>query len=224
MQLVDVFNMACHSIGARDDIASPEEESREAEVCRLWFGPVRDHVLRAAPWNEAKAFARLAVVAERGDAAWVNGDPEPGFRFAYAVPAGMLRPRYLADYSRFTLGVRNSQRVLMSNTENAILVYTKAEENLNLFDVNLQMALVHALAAFIAMPLHGRPNSAARSEEKANALIIEARVNAANDEMNTLDTIPDWIAARGYAGSITSNRYFYPYGPMISVQEMASVS
>lgn len=224
-QEVHIYNMALNAVGTKDDVAFTTEESREAEVCRLWFGPVRDHVFRAAYWPSTKAFARLALLAERDDSvAWATGDPEPGFRFAYAQPADALRPRYLTTFGRFSTGIHQGQKAIVSQEEAVILAYTKAEDNVALWDVSLQFAVAHALAAFIAMPLHGKPSRAKKAEDTANGLITEARVVAANEEENQYDSIPDWIAARGYGGSVAVSRFLYPYGPMINAGEMGAVS
>ncbi len=191
----------------------------------MWFGPVRDQVLRAAYWPSAKAFARLALLATRDDTlAWASGDPEPGFRYAYAEPSDMLGPRYLTSYGRFTLGIHAGAKAIMTQEESALMAYTKSETNVGLWDVQLQFAIAHALAAFIAMPLHGKPSRAKKAEDTANNLIMEARVAAANSEENQFDSIPDWIAARGFSGAAPVSRFIYPYGPMISALEASAVS
>lgn len=222
---VSIYNMALNAVGTRDNIAATTEESREAEVCRLWFGPVRDHVLRAAPWPSTRAYQRLALLAERDDTlAWAEGDPEPGFRYAYAAPTDMVYPRNLNTFGRFVLGVHEDQRAIFTQDELALLAYTKQQTNIALWDVQLKMAIVHALAAFIAMPLHGKAGRARQAQDTANSLILEARVNAANTDENVYETIPDWIAARGYAGSAPNTRFIYPYGPMINALEASAVA
>ena len=222
---VSIYNMALNAIGTRDNVAATTEESREAEVCRLWFGPVRDHVLRAAPWPSTRAYARLALLAERDDTlAWASTDPEPGFRYAYAAPSDMLYPRNLTSFGRFTLGIYAGQKAIMTQDENALLAYTMQQTTISLWDAQLKMAIAHALAAFIAMPLHGKPSRAKQAQDVANQLITEARVNMANTDENVYETIPDWIAARGYAGTSPATRYIYPYGPMINALEASAVA
>lgn len=225
MDEVTIYNMALNAVGTRNSVASPSEESREAEVCRLWFGPTRDQVLRAAPWPSAKAYARLAVLAERNDTLpWVASDPEPGFRFAYGFPQDLLAPRYLSSYGRFSTGTRGSVRALFSNEESVILFYTKSEPIIPLWDIALQMAVAHALAAYICLPLTGKTQRAKKAEDTANSLIYQAREQSANDDNDFLDTVPDWFTARGYAGSAPSVRYYYPYGPAIAFSDLPSVS
>lgn len=222
---VSVYNMALNAIGTRDNVSSPSEGSREAEVCRLWFGPVRDQVLRAAPWSCAKAHERLALLAERADSlAWTNGDPDPGYRFAYAAPSDMLNPRYLSDFSRFAMSTYNDQLAIMTNTENPILCYTKSQLLIPLWDISLLMAISNALGSYICMPLTGKPARAKKVQDDANGLIMAARMQSANDDNETFETMPDWITARGYSGSAPDTRFYFPDGPMISVTELPGVS
>lgn len=222
---LDVFNMACHAVGTRDDIATINEVTREAEVCRLWYDKVRDQVLRAAYWSSAKSYKRLALAKERDpEVAWATDDPEPGFLYAYTAPEDMLAARFDSTYARFTVGNYNEAAAVFSNTEDMILFYTMRQENVALWDAQLLMAVGYALAAHIAMPLHGKPARARQAAEQANGLIMEARVSNANLENNQLDTIPEWIAARGYSGSIADSRFYYPFGPMISAMELPAVT
>lgn len=222
---LDVFNMACHIIGTRDDVAAVNEASREAEVCRLWYDKVVDQVLRAAYWSAAKSYSRLALAAERDDTlAWTAVDPEPGFRYAYAAPNDLLAARYDSTYARFTVGNYANAPAIFSNTEDMILFYTMRQDNVALWDAQLLMAMGYALSAHICKPLTGKRSLSQDCAQQANNFIIEARVSNANLENNQIDTIPDWIAARGYAGNITETRFYYPFGPMISAAEAASVS
>jgi hypothetical protein len=222
---VSIYNLALDAVGTRNSVSATTEESREAEVCRLWFGPVRDLVLRAAPWTCAKAFARLALLKERDDTLeWAIDDPEPGFRYAYAGPSDMIRPRYLSSFQRFTMGIYGEQRAVMTQVQSAILVYTKRQATIPLWDSDLYMAVTKALAAAIAMPLHGKRQRASEAAAEANAMILQARVSDANSEENQFDTVPEWIAARGSAYNNPLSRFYYPYGPLISLTELGGVS
>lgn len=216
---VSIFNLALNAIGARNNVSSPDENSREAEVCRLWYSPVVDQVLASAPWPSARAFSRLALLKERDfDEDWVTDDPEPEFRFVYSVPSDILRPRYLSNYNRFTIAsYPGDVKALMTNEEAAILVYTKRQENIALWDSELQMAIVYALASNICSPLTGKPQRSRSLLEQANNLVFAAREGAANTNEDQRESIPDWILARGYGGGWQQFKYLYPYGPLLSV-------
>lgn len=222
---VDVYNMALSAIGARSRVSAVDEASEEAETAKLWYATVRDSVLEAANWPSTTSFSRLALDTERDfDEDWVLTDPEPDFRYAYSLPTDMLRPRSLSTWERFTLGLVNGQRRLMTNTENAILVYTARQTLIDAWDASLKMAIVYALAAFISIPITGKVGRAQYNLGLANSLILEARVRAANDKVNSFESIPDWIAARGYSGAVSPTRYAYPSGELLSLPVTSSAS
>lgn len=226
---VQIYNRALNAIGDKDNVAAVDEASRQAEVCNLWFGVVRDKVLAAAPWPVARSFHRLALLKERDDTLeWASDDPEPGFRFAYAAPSDMIRPRYLTTFERFSLSLYNDgiedALAIMANVETPILAYTKRQTTPGLWDIDLEMAITYALAAYISMPLHGKSARAKQALDQANALILDARIQQANSDDNQFDSVPDWIQARGFSGSSPLSRFLYPFGPMISASELPGVS
>jgi hypothetical protein len=213
---VQIFNLALNAVGARDNISSPSESSREAEVCSLWYEPVRDLVLAAAPWPEATEFAYLAQVGEVDDE-WTVGDPRPGYSYVYGAPVDMLHPRYLTDFSSFLMtAYSDNRKAIHTNTYQAIMAYTKRLEVISVWGPELQMSIVMGLAAFICTPLTGKPSRAKALETRANGIILSARENSANMSNESYEHIPDWITARGYNSTATT-RYIYPQGSLLSV-------
>lgn len=122
----------------------------------------------------------------------------------------------MSDFSRFLFTSYGDQRALHSNTPSAILAYTSRLENVALWDSGLQMAIIYGLAANICMPLSGKTSRARILADKANELILTARIAAANSNNESYESIPDWIAARGFNHSPTT-RYFHPYGSLLSL-------
>lgn len=221
--LISLFNIALSAVGTRQLASDPNEQSREAEVCRLWFPHSRDQVLRAAPWSSAKAAVRLPLLAEQTTDDWATGSPSPGFRFAYGLPADFLYPRSIYTYARFEIGIyapdvtSTPQPALFTDVEAPILFYTSRQTNLALWDHGLFMGIAYALAANIAMPLHGKAQRAKEALQQANDAILQARVQLANEDFVPLDHIPDWLSARGVSGPSLVNRFIYPVGPLLAV-------
>lgn len=222
---VKIYNMALNAIGNRDNVATTNENSREAEVCRLWYEPVRDFILRAAYWPSTKAFARLALQATRDDTeAWTSADPEPGYLYSYAAPADLLAPRYLTTYANFSFTTYGSAKSIATNQDTAILCYTKQQPDVNLWDAQLQMAVALGLASFICGPLRAKPGMDAATRKQANDIIIEARVNTANTSQEYYESLPEWFTARGYTSINQTSRFIWPTGPMIAAGNVALVS
>jgi hypothetical protein len=72
MDIVELYNLALDTVGARATISLPTEQSREAEVCNLWFPNIRDQVLASAAWPEATKMARLAQLATQEGDTWLD--------------------------------------------------------------------------------------------------------------------------------------------------------
>lgn len=218
MAQIDVYNQALSAIGTKSKFATIADAGVEIETCNLWFQPVRDLVLSAAPWSAAKATAKLVVAVERDTAAdWVATDPPPGWLFSYTLPADIARPRYLSQFGRFELGVSSANvKQLFTNEEDAILIYTKRQTDTTLWDHDLTMAIIYALAAHMCMKLTGKHERGKILEERANEFIMNARLNDANSQDVMVDTIVPWHAARG-AASLEGSRYIFPSGPAVNV-------
>ncbi len=224
--LVTIYNRALSIAGTRTSVSAVDENSREAEVCTTWYSLVRDLVLGAAPWNEAKAYSRMSVLKERDtNVAWATDDPEPGYIYAYAAPSDMIRPRYLSSFEPFTRGIYNSVTdSIFTNTKDAILVYTVRQADLDLWRHDLENAVTNALGAAICMPLHGKPDRARFALEQANIRITAAIVANANTDEEQFESVPDWIQARGSALNNPVNRFIYPSGGSVNLQDLSLVS
>lgn len=215
---VSIYNLALNQIGARSNVVSPTEKSREAEVCKLWYTVVRDAILAAASWPSARSFRRLSLLAERPDAEWVAGNPDPGFAYVFSAPEDMLRPRYLTTYDRFTMtNYPGNVLGISTNLPTPILVYTNRQTAISMWDSQLQMAVVYALAAHIARPLTGKRVLGNDLINQANAYILGAREGAANTDDNRVDSLPDWIVARGYLANPAPTQFIFPFGGLLSL-------
>ena len=215
--LVTLYNLALSAVGTRARISGPTEQTREAQICNQWYPTVRDTALRAANWSSCKATARLALQrAATSDVDWADGDPEPPWTYRYALPVDYLYPRWLSDYSNFALCTYENRTMLLADVELPILIYTCKQDNPAVWDPDLFRAVSLGLAAAIAMPLHGKADRANVMLQDANELIIRARVQTANESVMELDTVPDWLLARGVSVNTYYNKFIYQYGPLFS--------
>jgi len=160
---------------------------------------------------------RLALLSAQDDEVWDQGEPRPDLLNAYAIPADCLRPQYLSDFNKFAVqsyGAEN--RALMTNAGSPVLIYTFRQTLVSLWGQELQMAIMYGLAASICTPLTGKTSRSKLLLEQANQHIIAARESAANTNDERLDSLPDWIAARGYLNTSLNIRFFYPFGSLLT--------
>lgn len=212
----ELFSLALSASGSDFGVSDPEEQSREAALCRLWFDQISDQIIAAAPWPSVRAYARLALIDERDTAAlWQPGAPAPHWRFVYGTPSDLLHPYYLATFERFEyLSARIS-----TNAEQPILYYNRREEDLAKWDQGLKEAVIHALASRIARPLTGSAEVVQEQFQLAQIRILDAQVAAANTQDMAHEDLPDWLQARG-TSIRAPDKYFHPF-QMINAEKVA---
>jgi len=219
MSVTDLFNQALNLAGSRNLIGSDTEDSLEAEKCRLWYPTVRKAVLSAAFWPSARRHNTLGLLATRDvDNDWAVGDPGPGWLYAYAAPADMLRPRYLSTGARFDMETRTDNTIsIVTNQEDAVLYYAIDQTNTSRWEPNLYMAIMHSLSAMVCMAISGKATRARFLMQEANNVVLEARAAEANGTDTRSDVVPEWIAARGYEPAAPRRQYVYPYTSVMSL-------
>jgi hypothetical protein len=212
-----LYNLALTSLGDRGKVSSPSEKSRGAEMCELWYEPVRDIVLRAAFWPVAKDYALLALSASRDvSLPWAPGDPEPGYLYTYKQPGNILYPRYLTSYAPFVTGINSSDELVIHTNElSPILVFTKQSTNVSTWDATLYMAITAALGAAIALPLTGKRAIAQILARRADEIIMDARAQSANEATIGQDQLPAALVARGFAGAAEETRFIQPFDSLV---------
>lgn len=205
---VQICQLALSHIGSYK-IDSLTEASKEAEECARLYPFVRDAVLEDMPWSFASKRATLAALSEE----------YPGWDFAYAYPSDCIYPIEIYDDSHaaagayydeetelyvkkgkvaFVTGVNAalSQRIVLTNKEDAILIYTARVTNPTLFSSMFIKAVSYYLAGELALPLLGDLKVQASMEKKYTALQGEAQALNANEGHEDPTDDNTFVAAR----------------------------
>lgn len=216
--LLSLFNQAVSQAGGQAEIADPEENTREANLCNLWYSVVRDNVQQTAPWPSTKANNRLALLGERDTSEdWVETDPGPGFLFAYAAPSDMLRPRFLHSYVPFDRQRFNGQIAIMTNQETPILQYTRREEDISKWDTELYHTTIFSLAAHITLPLSEKISLRNLLQGLAVQAILLAINEVANEQHDRQQEMPTMLAVRDYQVPPVASTFSYPFAKLNAV-------
>lgn len=225
--IVDLCNLALSEMGARASIVDLNENSKEAKACKLHYDQVRNELLRAAHWGFArsqKALTQLGTASEETS--------QHPWLYMYAYPADCIKMRYLMQTptvntagaevvlvgdqfnggvipgpsraNRFLIGNNGTQRVVLTNVQAAIGVYTGDITNPALFDEGFAQAVVASLAAKLCIPISGNAGIKAQFEQLAFRRVQEARAADGNEALASTDHVPDWI--RGRTGSLTADQ------------------
>lgn len=174
---------------------------------------------------------------------WSTAYPAPPWLYEYAVPVDSVGirsivqqpinayvgtpftsngqssyPYLVGSGARFEVATdeiaSQQQNVILTNQYQAIGIYTKQITNAGLFSPLFVEALVQALAAKLVLALTGNVALAGSKFAQANAMIILARADDANEGLTIIDPIPDWLAIRDDCGYSADVGYVAPYGPL----------
>ena len=94
----------------------------------------------------------------------------------------------------------NQQKVILTNCEFAIAVYTARIVDPDLWDPHFLAAASATLGAWLVMPLKANAETLKQQIEIAQGIILQARVSDGNEGVTSTDHDPDWMAVRGFTG------------------------
>jgi hypothetical protein len=161
------------------------------------------------------AVATVSVVNQVLDASPAQG----GSYFAQqANPVAQGSTTGVGTGATFTLSyaAKATQRVILTNQQDAILAYVKDQVDLNVMDDLFQEAWINVLAAGLSFALTGDKGLANQRIQMANIKIEQARTADGNEGPVIDDRTPDWIRVRGYSGDglYNANGPGFDWGPM----------
>lgn len=105
----------------------------------------------------------------------------------------------------------NDIKVVLTNQQQAIGVYTRLVTNEAMFDSLFVDAFAAILASRICVQLTGDKALAKQKYDIAMQLTREAQARDGNEGLTIQDSIPDWIRTRGYASdwAFPDGSYYY---------------
>jgi hypothetical protein len=189
---VDIANVALLRIGQLQTIASLTEDTPHAQAINAIFSHLRDAVLEAYAWPFATKRSKLGVLASAED------DPDDpklrtGWGFTYQLPADCIAPRYIYPGTNspgegqevpFAIeaddGPGLGGRVLLSNQDEAELVYTSVIIQPNRWSPTFRDALSFRLASDLAMSVAKKPELGLRLYQLYQVKVAEAAAQVFN--------------------------------------------
>lgn len=193
-----IANMALDNVGAKSVIASIGENSPEAKACKLWYDMSRRQALEAYNWSFAR---RKLTLASHSDPA-----PEPRWNFRYQYPVDCVKARLIenplgedADAIPFDLELSDdaSVKTIVTNQDDAVLIYTADITQTSLFSMFFVDTLSSLLAARIAIKLTGKRTLKGDMIQQYNALLRIAPAHDANEAVGKKPREAEHIRARG---------------------------
>ena len=194
---VSIANMALAHIGARSSIESLSEDSPEARQASLWYDHCRLQTLEASDWSFARKRLTLALHSE--------APPEGVWTYRYQYPSDCIFARRIvnplgptADQVPFDIEINmiGDERTILTNLEEAVLVYTKDVASPSLFSTFFVDAVSHLLASYIAYSLTGTRQTKADELNIFSSILRVAAANNANEQAFPPPKDAPWITGR----------------------------
>lgn len=181
---VEIFNFALANIGNSVVVENPDERTKEANVCNLFYDEVLKLTLRDHHWPFARTFASLQLI---------ESDPTTEWAYSYGYPGDCMKFRRILSGARndtrasrvpYIIVHAANQKRIYTDVETPVAEYTMLVTDTNLFPPDFTSALSWRLSAHIAPALGGESGLKVRSD----ALLVygseldTARSNALNEE------------------------------------------
>lgn len=204
--VIQICNLALSHIGAYR-IQSFEENTKEARECRSLYDTARDAVLADHDWGFARKRINLALSAEA----------YTGWTYTYEYPTDCLVARRIElntgtstvcdddEYSctqiekveyEVAVNADLNGRVILTNQENAELVYTAKVQDTNLFDPLFIDSFSWRMAADLAQPIKGKLALQNQMLQQYLYLISRAKSSNASEDHKKTKEINSFVGAR----------------------------
>lgn len=203
-----IANMALSHLGARHTIESLTEVSTEAEAAELWYEFSRLQTLELHDWSFARRRVVLTTHSEAIPTA--SNTPLAGvWAFKYTYPENCVAIRKIQnplapplDAVPFSieLNIDGNEKVILTNMDSAVAVYTFDQMEPSLYSPGFVLALSYALAANMAFSLTGKISLEKSMLQKFFAIVGLAGAENANEGVDPPPRDADWIRARSGAG------------------------
>lgn len=194
-----IANLALSHIHAKGTVENIEtEKSTEAKTANLWYDPARRQALADFDFGFSRKRQTLALHLE--------DPPEGEWAFRYQWPADAVAPRFIQN----PLGrgkppiifeieqASDGTQSILTNAEEAVLVYTKDATDPTFFTPHFVLALSYLLAHYIAGPLTSKKSLKDQAIENYNNAINVGAAHEANvTQAGTAgDPEAEWIRER----------------------------
>ena len=190
-----IFNITLNILGVSMPLENANSSDNRAILLNNYYELARDYVLKDFDWNFASTFKELALTE--------NPISQFQYKYCYNYPNDCICARDIFQKNSYVIdkfsisSLSSGQRVILCNTESAILRYTRRVEKEIFFSCEFAMALSYYLASLTANVLVGSIQKGEIAYEKYNQLIKRAKVLNAQEGVEVIDDEMTYLDSRG---------------------------
>ena len=180
--VVDICNSALNLLGA-STISALTDDTKNARLCNQRYEPIRSRIFRSHPWN---------CLIKRVQLAKDSASPVIEYTNQYTLPSDCLRVLKIhngvTDSIKSDMEYRIEGRKIKTNEGTIYLVYVAENTDPNIYDVYLQEAISHQLAADIAYAVTNNATLANQYMQRADDRLKEARfIDATENSVSQIE-------------------------------------
>jgi len=148
-----IFNIALNILGISNPIENTNITDNRAILLNNYYKIARDYVLKDYDWNFASTFKQLSLFNSN-----LN---QSNFKYCYNYPNDCICARDIFEKDNFQLqkfeisSVESGEKVILTDTNEAILRYTRRIDKEIYFTSEFSMALSYYLASLTSNVLTG---------------------------------------------------------------------
>ena len=181
--VVDLCNSGLNLLGA-STITALTDDSKNARLCNQRYEPIRNRIFRSHAWN---------CLTKRVQLAQDSTAPVVEYANQYTLPADCLRVLKIhtgsTDSIESSIDYKIEGKKVKTNEGTVYLVYIAIDTDPNNYDVYLQEAISHQLAADIAYAVTNNATLANNYMARADERLREARfIDATENSLGTIES------------------------------------
>lgn len=193
----EICNIALFRLGISDTIASLDDDTTTARVCKAVYNQCLNEFLRVCMWPWA---IKRVVLSP-------TGTPPDEWGFSYAYPADCVRildvviPGNRNPQNEMRIPYRveynGTQRVIYTDAETATIRYTSNALPVTEMPSDCVSALAWKIAGEVAMPLRVKPDYAQQAKQAYVTDLSIAAASSASEAQRDPEPMPSLLSDRG---------------------------
>ena len=189
-----IYNITLNILGVSTPLENANNNDNRTILLNNYYELARDYVLKDFDWNFASVFKKLSVCLDTVE--------ESKYTYCYDDPNDCVGARGIFNKDDYTIkeysinALSDGAKVILTDTPEAILRYTKRIDKEVYYTSEFSMALSYYLASLTSSVITGSLQKGELAYEKYKQIIKHARLINASESAETLYDTTTYIDTR----------------------------
>ena len=189
-----IYNITLNILGVSTPLENANNNDNRTILLNNYYELARDYVLKDFDWNFASVFKKLSVCLDTVE--------ESKYTYCYDYPNDCVCAREIFNKDDYTIkeysinALSDGAKVILTDTPEAILRYTKRIDKEVYYTSEFSMALSYYLASLTSSVITGSIQKGELAYEKYKQIIKHARLINASESAETLYDTATYIDTR----------------------------